>query len=207
LKRFVKKLNRGITKLKRKLNNVKDARDELLSLMPKNSICAEIGVWKGGFSKRIIKEVSPSKFHLIDPWKYQISFGKRLYGGLVAQSQEDMDKIYQQVVNKFSKKKGVQIHREFSNAVFSSFEDEYFDWVYVDGNHNYEFVLQDLRNYASKIKNNGYLTGDDYLWTSPELNGDLPVKRAVNDFIKENKSFTLEKLLKGQFILKKSSKS
>lgn len=202
--RIVNRLKRSINNLKRKANKEIDSRQELLNLMPKNSICAEIGVWKGGFSKRIIKHVTPSKLHLIDPWKYQTSFGQRLYGGLVAQNQEDMDKIYQNVVNKFAKKSYVQIHREFSDKVFSSFEDEYFDWVYVDGNHNYEFVMQDLRNFALKIKKDGFLTGDDYLWTSPELNGDQPVSRAVNDFIKEDKNFTLVMIIKGQFILKKS---
>lgn len=195
LKRIVRKLI-GIVK--------KDPREELLSLMPKNSICAEIGVWKGDFSKRIIKHILPSELHLIDPWKYQTSFGKRWYGGLIAQSQEDMDNIYQQVVGDLSKKSCINIHREFSNTAFTTFPDEYFDWIYVDGNHNYEYVLQDLKNYASKIKKNGFLTGDDYLWISPELKGDKPVSRAVNDFINEDKSFTLFKIIGGQFILKKS---
>jgi Methyltransferase domain len=196
-------LKRIVRKLKRIITNEKDPREELLNLMPKNSTCAEIGVWKGGFSKRIIKHVVPSKLHLIDPWKYQTSFGKRWYGGLVAQSQEDMDNIYQQVVGELSKQSCIKIHREFSNKLFSIFSDEYFDWVYVDGNHYYDYVLEDLKNFALKIKKNGFLTGDDYLWTSPELNGDKPVTRAVNDFINEDKSFTLFKIIGDQFILKK----
>lgn len=171
--------------------------------MPKNSICAEIGVWKGEFSKKILMHVTPSMLHLIDPWEYQTGFGKRLYGGTVAQSQTDMDTIYRQVVDEFAKSSGVKIHRAFSDAASSIFPDEYFDWVYVDGNHYYDYVLSDLRNYAPKIKTNGFLTGDDYFWTSVELNGDRPVLRAVDEFLKGNESFTLVKIIGSQFILKK----
>jgi hypothetical protein len=46
-------------------------RHQLLKLMPKNSICAEIGVWKGEFSKETIRIVRPRMLHLIDPWRYQ----------------------------------------------------------------------------------------------------------------------------------------
>ena len=45
------------------------ARDYLLCNMPKHSICAEIGVHEGEFSRRIVDTVEPERLHLIDPWK------------------------------------------------------------------------------------------------------------------------------------------
>ncbi|MEM6725489.1 MAG: hypothetical protein AAF598_15725, partial [Bacteroidota bacterium] len=74
-----------------------------------------------------------------------------------------------------------------------------------DGNHYYEYVLRDLENYFPKIKAGGFLTGDDYKWTSEEINGDLPVERAVQDFIKKYEAqVEFTKLLgDGQFVIKK----
>jgi predicted O-methyltransferase YrrM len=74
----------------------------------------------------------------------------------------------------------VSIHRACSSAVVQHFEDNYFDWIYIDGNHSYEYVKADLESFLPKIKSGGYLTGDDYLWAPEE---QLPVKRAVAEFV------------------------
>ena len=44
----------------------------------------------------------------------------------------------------------------------ASFADGYFDFVYLDGNHHYEFVLQDLQDFAAKLKPGGLLFGHDF---------------------------------------------
>jgi cephalosporin hydroxylase len=37
-----------------------------------------------------------------------------------------------------------------------------FDWIYIDGDHHYEAVLQDLELYFPKVKVGGYIVYDDY---------------------------------------------
>ena len=54
----------------------KTREEVLFKFLSKNAICAEIGAWKGDFSESILKLLNPQKLHLIDPWKYQTSFGK-----------------------------------------------------------------------------------------------------------------------------------
>ena len=49
-------------------------RSRLLSHMPKNGIAAEIGVWEGKFSRKILLATEPRELHLIDPWLYQPEF-------------------------------------------------------------------------------------------------------------------------------------
>ncbi len=169
--------------------------------MPKNAICAEIGVWKGDFSQMILDRTNPKELHLIDPWAYQTDFGERLFGGLVAQSQSDMDAIFNGVKKRFANHPEVQFHRVYSKELTSIFPEGKFDWMYIDGNHYYEFVLADLKLCATLLKAGGYLVGDDYKWTSPELKGDLPVKRAVEDFLKTTKGTRLFSTYGGQFII------
>src|SRR6266436_6441580 len=46
-------------------------RIELLKTMPKGSVVAEVGVFKGNFSRRILEIIEPQRLHLIDPWVHQ----------------------------------------------------------------------------------------------------------------------------------------
>jgi hypothetical protein len=41
-----------------------ERRPFLLEMLPKNSVGAEIGVWKGDFSDRILKALNPKQLHL-----------------------------------------------------------------------------------------------------------------------------------------------
>lgn len=77
--------------------------------------------------------------------------------------QEEMDSRYFHVLNKFNKNKNVHIHRSTSQLTLNSFQDSYFDWIYIDGNHSYEFVLDDLILSYKKIKKGGVIIGDDYI--------------------------------------------
>ena len=114
-----------------------------------------------------------------------------------------MDRIYGNVVSKFKSHDNVSIHREFSIEV--SFPDQYFDWVYIDGDHTYEVVLKDLEFYYPLVKKGGYLCGDDYGWgpkgsrKHPDGNGGP--KRAVDEFVNTN---NLEVIVKGlQFVIRR----
>mgnify|MGYP004447172199 CR=1 FL=1 len=140
------------------------------------AICAEIGVWKGNFSHKILRR-DPKELHLIDPWAHQ-DYKKRWY----SIEQEKMDKIHLGVQERFKNCPNVKIHRKFSTEV--KFPKNYFDWVYVDGNHSYEFVLKDLNYYFPLIKKGGYLCGDDYGWRD----ADCPKgpKVAVDEFALKN---------------------
>ncbi len=58
-----------------------------------------------------------------------------------------MDTIHVAVLHRFAAQVHsgvVVIHRCESAAVAQRFEDDYFDWVYIDGNHLYEYVQRDL---------------------------------------------------------------
>lgn len=144
----------------------RDIRACVLGRIPAGSICAEIGVYKGDFSELIL-ECEPKKLHLIDPWKFETSpaYAGSWYGGRLGKSQARMNSIYESVTRRFRSEISagvVKVHRNTSAEGCSEFPNDYFDWIYIDGNHQYEFVKQDLEMFLPKVRPHGLVAGDDY---------------------------------------------
>jgi hypothetical protein len=162
---------------------IRPQRRRLLDRLPGSAVCAEIGVWQGHFSSLILDLKEPRQFHLIDPWSHEEGeeYQEALYGGRCA-GQEEMDRIYREVVDRFAteiESGRVSIHRQPSLDAVSAFPNHYFDWIYIDGNHLYEYVKADLASWAPKVKSGGLIAGDDYVTGKWWGNG---VVQAVNEF-------------------------
>lgn len=161
-----------------------DYRQFLLNMLPKQSIGAEVGVHLGDFSAQIINSLEPKELHLIDPWEYQSgeTYRQAWYGGVATGGQPELDDRYLGILRRFEpniKSNQVKVHRGYSSDMLLGFPDGYLDWIYIDGNHLYEFVKQDLEMSLRKVKTGGYITGDDYCdggWW------DGGVKKAVDEF-------------------------
>ena len=182
---------------------ITDHRKRLLKRMPKGSRCAEIGVWRGDFSKRILDVTKPKELHLIDPWRFQASFPTTWYGGAKASNQSEMDSIFNSVRNRFDVFAEVCFHRKTSQEAHSDFPDNFFDWVQIDGCHDYDSVKADLELYLTKIKPQGFLTGDDYYLPSESSLHPVPVREAVEEFVKENEA-SIVKIIGSQFIIQRN---
>jgi len=76
--------------------------------------------------------------------------------------------------------------RMTSEKAVTYFKDETLDFVYIDANHSYESCKQDIALWWPKVKKGGIFSGHDYL--NEELpEGSFGVKRAVDEYIKEQK--------------------
>jgi len=140
----------------------------LKNIMPKNSICAEIGIAEGDFSKQIYNHQKPGELHLIELSKKYINHCETRFE----------DEI-------LSKK--IIIHQGYSHDVLKSFPDNYFDWVYLDGDHSYDTVKKDLLASKNKIKSDGLIMLDDYINFSYQEMLQYGVVKAVNEFcVNEN---------------------
>jgi hypothetical protein len=178
-------------------------RTKLFQTVPHNSICAEIGVWRGRNAREILINTKPKKLYLIDPWIWdQGSLPKDCYlpkrikwfghGG--------MDGVYKLVVEKFASDENVEIIREKSVEAARKFEDESLDWIYVDGAHDYPNVIADLNAWSKKVKVNGFITGDDWDWGGAKYGHTI--RKAIYEFI-EDGSYTLVETGGNQFILRR----
>jgi hypothetical protein len=76
------------------------------------------------------------------------------------------------------------VHRKLSEEAVGAFPNDSLDFVYIDANHEFNAVLQDIRGWFPKVRPGGVLAGHDF------LDGDLPegsfgVKSAVSTFESE----------------------
>ena len=178
-------------------------RARLLARLPRGSVGAEIGVWKGDFSARLLDAVRPSRLHLIDPWRFEeTGYERAWYGGALAKSQADMDAIHDSVLLRFAAEIAtgtVVVHRATSADAAASLADSSLDWAYIDGNHLYDFVRGDLEAFAPKLRTGGLLAGDDYGSQGWWEDG---VRRAVDEFVPRDDFEPV--LLGSQFLLRRT---
>jgi predicted O-methyltransferase YrrM len=72
----------------------------------------------------------------------------------------------------------VNVMRGFSNEQIPNLPDNHFDIIYIDGNHEPEYVLEDAVLSFRKLKVGGYLIFDDYGWGGPDL-----TQRGIDGFL------------------------
>jgi len=139
-------------------------RFEGLNQLPKRGKIAELGVQKGLFSKSILKTSGPTELHLFD-----LSF-----------SYENFPFDHEFFVD-YIKRGTVTLHEGDSSSLLAQLPDEYFDWIYIDGDHTLEGARKDADVAKTKIKSDGYLVFNDYTIFSPLENMHYGVPHIVND--------------------------
>lgn len=147
-------------------------RDFLLHKVLKGGVCLEIGVYDGVFSERILRITRPTQLVLVDPWAAENNTGSKV------DPQSAHDARYAHVLSAFAEERTsgvVKIIRSTSDEALESLKTQQFDFVYIDGDHSYEQVLKDLRNYFPLVRSGGLLAGDDYHYDS--------VRKAVDEFV------------------------
>ena len=173
-------------------------RDRMLGQLPKGAVVAEIGVWEGFFSGRIMEICQPSTLHLIDPWLYMPEFANTGFGR--KKNEHLMEQKWHDVVARFRDQPQVKVHRGLSEAVLGGMPDGCLDWVYIDANHNEPFIGNDLALCLAKVKPDGIIAGDDFNWQSDQ--SGAPVKHAVEKMLAELGDLASLTLMANQYVIK-----
>jgi hypothetical protein len=184
-----------------------EVREFILRRMPQRGVVAEIGVDLGDFSEKILALNRPRELHLIDPWTAESGeYRQRLPDGVEppAASPRKLATVarFAVVRDRFASEidgGGVMVHRANSEIAGGQFPDRFFDWVYIDGNHSYEAVRQDLDLYWRKLKPGGYIVCDDYHHAGFWEDG---VTRAVDEFVANGHARPIFKR-RSQFVMRK----
>lgn len=167
-----------------------DTRAELLRLVPMHGDCCEIGVFNMEFAKEIAASLKPSSLTLIDPFEGSV-FSADKNGG--SPQTFDGDYLFRQASEWCAEDYLAErtIYRMKSSAIMPHFVDDYFDFVYIDGDHTYEACRFDLSEAWRTTRPGGWIGGHDYSIYGPRCEDssyflDMGVKAAVDEFCRAN---------------------
>ncbi|MCW5713423.1 MAG: class I SAM-dependent methyltransferase [Bauldia sp.] len=141
-----------------------------------NAVGAEIGVYKGGFGEFLLPHCR--KLYLVDPW-YRL--GGYWQSGIPNDSRAEtvieILSVYKSEINAGQ----VEVIVDYGASFLAGMRDRWFDFLYLDGSHNYEQTKKDLAQALPKMKSGGAVVGDDY---DPDpASNQHGVFRAVNEFV------------------------
>lgn len=135
----------------------------------------EIGVRQGENALMMLQELPIERLYLIDPF-LPYEDGKTCWI-----SQKTQDDYYFKMFENFKiyldKITLITKTSEFAHRLFPNL---YFDFIYIDGCHDYEFVKKDIECWWQKLKIGGVMAGHDYSGM-----GYPGVRKAVDEFFKD----------------------
>lgn len=124
----------------------------------KKLVGLEIGCNRGEFSAYVLWHVPKIiSYHAVDMWSADIcndymednEIAERAYQCFLAVTDNFEDKIL--------------IHRGPSEEMLRECPDKHFDFIFIDGNHRYEFVKKDIQLSLPLLKKGGLLGGHDFV--------------------------------------------
>jgi glycosyltransferase involved in cell wall biosynthesis len=118
----------------------------------------ELGSFKGEFSKNLTENWF-GKLYMVDVWR---PLSKEEYDD--DSNHKNHVNVYEAAINNISgfedKTFMLRMKGEFAKELFS---DGSLDFVYIDANHSYNGVKEDLNDWYPKVKKGGLVMGHDYL--------------------------------------------
>ena len=139
--------------------DVRDSIQFMKNSNKKDLKVIEIGTFDGKNARTILEFLDIEKIYLIDPYYYEKSDNSTTQKEIETNGGDFYFEKARKILKKWENKI-TWINKNSDNAV-SLFKDNYFDYIYIDGNHTYKQVLKDMENYYKKIKIGGVLAGHD----------------------------------------------
>jgi hypothetical protein len=172
-------------KLKGKIVEIPDSsRDELPRLFKELNykVGAEIGVHKGAFTEKFCQ--AGLTMYAIDPWTVYKGIGW-------SPSQSRLNFLYDHTQRALAPYKNCTIIRATSMDALQHFTDGSLDFVYIDADHEFGHIAQDLAEWSKKVRRGGAVSGHDYFYLPPGSEQLCQVGPVVDAYVK---SFEIDNL-------------
>lgn len=115
----------------------------------------EIGVRSGDYSETLMQAIPGLKLYGIDPYEphpgYRDHVHKSTFARFEKQAHEKLDKY-----------PNYYFVREYSMDVVKRIPDNSLDFIYIDGDHSFQSVTNDIAEWSKKVRPGGIISGDDY---------------------------------------------
>jgi hypothetical protein len=174
------------------------SREDVLPLLPKGGIIAEVGVAYGNFSALLLEVLQPQKFIAIDsfafteenePWKQTILKDNRI---------SHID-YYKKRFEKEITDGQVEVQKGLSWDCLAQLPGNSIDYLYLDAGHSYEEILKDIQQVKRVIKDTGIIQFNDYTLFDAFAFVPYGVPKAVHEFLLEENFEVLYLCLHRQF--------
>lgn len=117
-------------------------------------IGAEIGVRVGKFSEVLCKSMPGLNLLCVDPWATN-DYRSGMIGA------ERQEAYYQECLKRLAPYESVKIMRMPSMEAVVKIPDESLDFVYIDGCHEFDYVMSDIIFWSRKVRKDGIVAGHD----------------------------------------------
>ena len=114
----------------------------------------EIGTYKGNFAEVLSILIPDVDLTVVDVWK--------VYPGYKDYGVNDLETEAYKATCDRAEKFGFKIIKDWSAEAVKQFEDESLDFVFIDGNHDFEHVVEDVAKWSKKVKKGGIVAGHDF---------------------------------------------
>ena len=141
-------------------------------------IGCEVGVHNGANALNICKYIQGVKLYLVEPYAdHSCSIAKwGEYNKGNMSSHENAEKIAEAKLKDYN----VEWLKMFSEEAVNKIADNFLDFVYIDAEHSYDFIMLDVVLWTRKVRKGGIVSGHDYDYWKPDK--PAMVARAVNDY-------------------------
>jgi predicted O-methyltransferase YrrM len=167
---------------------IRDDFPMLIKQMGYKKIC-EVGVNRGDFLL-VLAITIPDHLVGVDVWD---KYDKEAYKNIppyYKRYPHSLNKIWREKAQAWAEKSdlNIDIIVDFSVEAAKQFEDGYFDFVYIDADHSYKGVTEDLEAWYPKVRKGGMMAGHDYVnWRWRNGGKDMiRCKDGIDDFFKKH---------------------
>jgi|GEM_PF-4560300 len=157
----------------------------VLNKNPHAYMC-ELGSWKGGSALVIASAIKmygskEAKLVCIDTWQAPDDTSET--NALLSQEakSKDIQSIFKANITHMMFDEIVECLRGTSWDAMNHFDDQTFDLIFIDADHRYSFIREDLKNMAPKVKENGLFMGHDCLGYLDDFPLDI-----INEYLEKD---------------------
>lgn len=138
----------------------------------------EIGVFNGHFAEILLRTWHGKLLYLIDPWSPQPDYFDS-WNATAAVMQRRFERTQRRLAPYSGR---FRLVRKRSAAAAKEFRNGFFDFIYLDANHSFKAVSEDLASWYPKLRKGGLLAGHDFFDAiaddsfEPSIKGTFPVR-------------------------------
>lgn len=141
---------------------------------------AEVGVFRARNARQMFRDIPRLKLYGIEAYADQPYSTRH-------KTTPRYDKNREIVTNRM-KNRDFKMIEKFSEEAVQDIHYDSLDFVYIDGDHSYDYVMTDIILWNRRVRSGGIVSGHDYtLPTDYKHAYDVNVKEAVDDYIRIHK--------------------